>query len=151
MKNFSIEMLTKRRLPEIIKIEEASTASHRWDEKELIKYFNKENTVGLLLQNGIGTIGYCAFIIEKDRVSVDKLVIHSDYRRLKYGSALYEKIINGADNFSSHFSKIKFFNFFVEENDISSIKFFVSKSLPSKVAKKHYGEGQDAILFYLKK
>jgi hypothetical protein len=140
-----IKLLMKKWLSQVVEIEEKSGS--KWKEKDFLNFF-KDNGMGFVLEDNNKIIGFICLIIKNDTLHVPRICIAQKYKRKKYGTQLYDFITkNNKDPYKHMFSTNKKY-FYAHEKDNESLKFFVSKGLRSKLGKKLFKNGDDAIVFF---
>ena len=140
-----IKLLMKKWLNQVMDIEEKSGS--KWKEKDFINFF-KQNGMGFVLEENNKIIGFMCLIIKDDIVHVPRICVDERYKRKKYGTKLYDFITkNKQYPYKDIFSVNKKY-FYAHEKDNESLKFFVSKGLSSKLGKKLFKNGDDAVVFF---
>lgn len=148
----TIDYMIRAHLPDVVGVEQAAWTIKdpdfgdyvdplAWNEGKIVSEVRRKNTVFFVLLEGDLVVGYACVAKDKERTmnTIERLVVHPQFRRHGFGSALLL-------NITSRTSSVKF-QAQVREHDDPSIQFFSSQGWVGKYARNLYGRDVPGIIF----
>ncbi len=112
-----------------------------WDEEKIVSEVRRKNTVFFVVMEGDLVVGYACVAKDKERTTntIERLVIHPQFRRHGLGSSLLSDITNrtNSNKFQAH----------VREHDDPSLQFFSAHKWAGKYFRNLYGRDIGGVVF----
>lgn len=136
----NIRWCIRRDIFEVLEIEKQGFANP-WSEDELLSCLRNRNCIAMVAEIGEKVVGYMIYELEKTRLNLIKLAVHSGYRRRGVGSDMILKLIG---KLSGHRRPI--LSVTLRETNLGAQLFFKRLGLKAiRVVKNHFDDsGEDA-------
>ena len=138
-----IRWMVRRDMPEVLRIEQASY-DYPWCEEDLCCYLRQRNCIGLVTDHGDKVIGFMIYDLYKTKICIQKIAVHSSYRRAGVGTQMVESLIG---KLSSHRRAHIIMN--VRETNLDAQLFFQSVGFRATAVRRQFYDdsGEDAFVF----
>ncbi len=103
--------MIRRDMPEVFKIDKDS--HNPWDEETFISHLRQRNCIGLICETEEKIIGFVICYLEKQAMSLIKMVVGKEHRRKKVGTLIIDKIKSKLS-----FTRRKIIEFEVDDIDL---------------------------------
>ncbi|NOX54579.1 MAG: ribosomal protein S18-alanine N-acetyltransferase [Planctomycetes bacterium] len=88
-----IRWLIRRDLPEVLDIERASF-EFAWTEEDFLCCLRQRNCIGMVAEYEDRIVGFMIYELHKSTLQILNFAVHPDFRRLKIGSQMIEKLVD---------------------------------------------------------
>ncbi len=90
--NVQIRWMIRRDMQSVLDIEQASF-EFAWTEDDFIRCLRQRNCIGMVAERNDQVVGFMIYELHKNRLHVLNFAVHQDYRRLKIGQSMVEKLM----------------------------------------------------------
>ena len=86
-------MISRRDMPEVLRIEMASHA-YPWDAEDFLRCLRQRNCIGLSAEFGEKIVGFMIYELHKTKFHIINFAVHPDYRRQSVGKQMAEILVS---------------------------------------------------------
>lgn len=86
-----IRWMIRRDMPEVLEIE-CLTRESGWDEEDFYRILRQRNCIGIIAESENKIVGFMVYELQRNGVKLMNFAIHPEFRRLKVGTRLLEKL-----------------------------------------------------------
>ena len=131
--------MVRRDMAEVLSIESKSFETP-WCEPDFLGMLRKQDTIGIVADSGDAVVGFAIYRLRKDRVVIENIAVHPDWRSMGVGTMLVDKLKGKLK--PQHRTAVELF---VPELADYAIRFFAKRGFRAQSV----GESGDGISVYL--
>lgn len=142
MSNVDVKWMVRPHMPSVLAIEGLSF-EFPWKEEDFIRALSQRDCIGMSAMLGDQVVGFMIFGIFRNRIELQSIAVHPNFRRMFVGSAMIDKLASRLD--PQRRNRIELF---VRETNIVALNFFKSLGfLATGLVQDKYEEtNEDAIV-----